>query len=253
MGPPGPDNIYGSGRLNLEPPADTIPPTVNAFSVTPASLIIGNAFTIFYTVSDTGGSGLNHIELWRANDNYGVPSGWTEITSAYLSGNGPASGSFTDIPSSIGSFWYGITVIDNAANWSEEPNPPGPAKVLVLGPDLTGAWTSLAQNCKSTNKGLKCSIKGKVNIQNIGNLDAASSFVRFYLSDDALYDLSDTFLKQATTGKIKMGRNKSKSFSYKFQIGMSATGKYIVAVIDADNTVHEANEYNNNIPYGPMP
>jgi subtilisin-like proprotein convertase family protein len=111
---------------------DTTAPTFSYFDVIPKSLILGNAFTISYTVSDTGGSGLNRVELWRANDSGGSPVGWAEIKRTYLSGNGPLSGSFTDAPSSSGSYWYGMHAEDNAENWSAEPSPPGPIKVTVI-------------------------------------------------------------------------------------------------------------------------
>lgn len=234
---------------------DTIPPTVSAFSVTPSSVIFGNSFTISYTVSDTGSSGLNRVELWRANDSGSSPVGWAEIKRTYLSGNGPTSGSFSDAPTSTGTYWYwyGIRAVDNEGNWSVEPNPPGTIKVTVTAPDLTGTWTSLTQTCKNTMKGIKCKIKGRLNIQNIGNWDALSSFVRFYLSDDNTYDGGDTFLKQVATGKIKKGKSKNRTLSYSFPLGVTVSGKYIIAVIDADNTVVEANETNNNITYGPIP
>ena len=129
------NNNIGSSSPNRVTiiPLDTTPPTVSAFSVTPISLTLGNSFTISYTVSDTGGSGLNRVELWRANDNGGSPIDWAEILPerTSLSGNGPVSGSFSDAPSSTGTYWYGIHVLDNAGNMSLEPNPPGPIQVTV--------------------------------------------------------------------------------------------------------------------------
>ena len=76
-------------------PPDTTAPTVDAFSVHPDFVTLGNAFTIDYTVSDTGGSGLNRTELWRANDSGGSPVDWTEIKRTSISGNS-YSGSFSD-------------------------------------------------------------------------------------------------------------------------------------------------------------
>ncbi|MEA2052111.1 MAG: hypothetical protein U9O90_04720 [Euryarchaeota archaeon] len=40
-------------------------PAVDAFSVTPDSVTLGDTFTIPYTVLDIGGSGLKQVELWR--------------------------------------------------------------------------------------------------------------------------------------------------------------------------------------------
>ena len=144
---------------------------------------------------------------------------------------------------------YIIAVID-ADNTVMEANESN--NIIIYGPilraNLTGMWTSLTQQCK----GGKCKIKGVLNIQNIGYQNAAS-FVRFYLSDDSTYDEGDMFLKQTSTGTLKVGKSKKISLSYSFLSGVSATDKYIIAVIDADNSVLEVNEGDNNIIYGPLP
>jgi ribosomal protein S6 len=90
-------------------------------------------------------------------------------------------------------------------------------------------------------------------IQNIGNEDAGLSYVRFYLSNDEIYDGSDTFLKEVSTGKkMKVGKIKNKKLKYKLPIDETASGKYVIAVIDADNTVTEAIESNNHVINGPI-
>lgn len=129
-------------------------PRVTDFSVTPDSLTLGNPFTISYTVSDTGGSGLKQVELWRAPDSGGIPGTWTKITQTSLPGNGPTSGSFYDTPSSTGSYWYGIHVVDNAGNWNDEKNSNsgnlpgiyGPIKVTVSSQTTPTVTTQPATN-----------------------------------------------------------------------------------------------------------
>ncbi|MFZ3137531.1 MAG: CARDB domain-containing protein [Thermodesulfovibrionales bacterium] len=149
------------------------------------------------------------------------------------------------------SFWNGVdsssgttASINMNANRSVSANF---NQQTLNGPDFTGSWTSLVQSCK----GIKCKINGKCNIQNIGS-ESASSSVRFYLSDDGVYHEGDSFLKEAKTGTLKVGKSKSISLSYSLPSGISATDKYIIALIDADNTVMEANESNNIIIYGPI-
>ena len=111
---------------------ETIKPVVSSFSVSPTTVTSGNSITASWVVSDSGGSGLNTVELWRTPDSGGAPnaSSWAKIKSTTLSGNGPTSGSFSDTPS-LGSFWYGIHVTDQALNLGLEPSPPGPIKVTV--------------------------------------------------------------------------------------------------------------------------
>ncbi len=120
-------------------------------------------------------------------------------------------------------------------------------------PDLTGQWTTpVTQTCNNTRKGQKCTVKGVVTISNVGNKDASSSYVAFYLSDDGTYDEADTPLKRVATGKLKPGKNKSIKLSKSFPVGQIVTDKYIIAVIDKYNSVKEIDETINVIVFGPI-
>ncbi|MCX5676783.1 MAG: DUF4347 domain-containing protein [Planctomycetota bacterium] len=123
---------------------DATPPTVGVFEVAPTTTLFGGYFNIHYIVTDTGGSGLNRVELWRTDDTdaSGNPI-WhndDEVKRTLISGNGPVSDVFTDSPSSVGSYWYGIHVVDNAGNWNDEQNSRtgnqpgdfGPIQVMVV-------------------------------------------------------------------------------------------------------------------------
>jgi hypothetical protein len=139
--------------------ADTTPPTINSFSVTPSSVTLGGSFTISYTVSDTGGSGLNRVELWRANiDGTINDSSWKQIGSAIsLTGDGPSNGNFPpDTPPAAGNYWYGIHVFDNANNYMDERIAGrGPIMVTVnpanSAPTLTGGSVSPPSGDTLTN------------------------------------------------------------------------------------------------------
>ena len=129
------NGALSSGYLTLQP-VDTTPPTVSAFSVTPTSVTVGSPVTISYTVSDTGGSGLNRVELWRTNTYPTWPNQSQNQNSA--SGNGPVSGTFVDTPPSAGDWWYGIHVADTAGNWiTETQGGWQPIHVTVNAPDTT--------------------------------------------------------------------------------------------------------------------
>jgi len=125
-----------SALLKLSVLSDTIPPTIDGFSVSPVSVPLGGTFTISYTVSDAGGSGLSLVELWRTGD----PNSWPAqaLQQQALSGNGPVSGDFGDIPPSTGDWWYGIRVADGAGTWTTETAGGGqPIHVVVDPPDTT--------------------------------------------------------------------------------------------------------------------
>ncbi len=106
--------------------------------------------------------------------------------------------------------------------------------------DLTGKWISLYQTCSVDG----CEITGKFLFQNTGNLDAAGTSVRFYLSEDGsfvegrnpgLMEVKAVALEGGGEQVIRLdlGRNQD------------LRGKYIIAVIDSDNTVVESDKTNN--------
>ena len=132
---------------------DNTSPTVDDFFVLQDSLPLGKSFIMTYIVSDAGGSGLKQVELWRNS----TTEEWNEILPKrkLLKGDGPKSGGFLDSPASIGTYWYGIHVVDNADNLGLEPNPPGPIKVEVTlanqqptasASDITGQPTTMYPN-----------------------------------------------------------------------------------------------------------
>jgi GH25 family lysozyme M1 (1,4-beta-N-acetylmuramidase) len=132
---------------------DTNPPTISAFSVSPNSVTVEGSVTISYTASDTGGSGLKTAQLWRTpDDGYGVPNptSWQQVGSSIdisAGGNGPFQGSFSNTPPLVGTWWYGVHIVDGAipSNWNDEANSQsggvpgvfGPKAVTMTAPDTT--------------------------------------------------------------------------------------------------------------------
>lgn len=112
-------------------PVDNTDPTINSFTASSTSITPGGTITFNYNISDSGGSGLNRAELFRAPDSGGSPGTWSVISTKSHSGNGPVSGSFSDSIATTGTYWYGLHVFDNAGNFRFEPNPPGPIRVTV--------------------------------------------------------------------------------------------------------------------------
>ncbi|MCW4048742.1 MAG: PKD domain-containing protein [Candidatus Bathyarchaeota archaeon] len=99
------------------------PPIVQAFDVQPRSISAGGQFTISYTVSDQGGSGLKQVELWRTDDpsHLNWPQPPNPINTASISGSSK-TGQFQDNPPTSGYYWYGLHVVDNNNLWNEERN-----------------------------------------------------------------------------------------------------------------------------------
>jgi pimeloyl-ACP methyl ester carboxylesterase len=143
---------------------ETVPPTISAFSASPNTALLGNAFTISYTVSDSGGSGLNRVVLRRTSGN-GLANdpGWQDIQTNTVTGNGPVSGNFSDTPPSAGTYWYGAAAFDNANNSQDERQAGlGPTQVTVSLP--TVAMPTISPNggsySGSVQVTLACSTSG---------------------------------------------------------------------------------------------
>ncbi len=215
-------------------PEQISPPSI------PSGQTLGTTETL-YSFS-TGGSLLNSEHPVEYQFNWGdqTLSGWSSSGSAQHSWSSPGIFHITA---------QARCAIDHqvVSSWSDE------ASITInlpSGPDLTGTWTYLTQTCKTSKSVTKCKITGELVIQNIGTQNAPSSVVKFYLSDDGVYDEQDTFLKQATIGKMKAKATKTTKLTY--TLATSVLGKYIIAVIDADHTVNEQYETNNNIAFGPI-
>ena len=114
-------------------------------------------------------------------------------------------------------------------------------------PDLTGQWT-VPPTCSSKGK-----CKGTLTVSNNGTGNALPSTIRFYLSTDQTLDVGDSFLSQVATKALKAGAGKAAKFKYTAPLGVTTSGKFVLAVIDEGNTLAESNETNNMIPSSAMP
>ncbi|MCK5280727.1 MAG: DUF4038 domain-containing protein, partial [Cyclobacteriaceae bacterium] len=109
-------NVLGIKRPVFD---DTVPPQVTSFNINP-TVNINSPITVIYTVTDN--QALKQVELWRTTDDDGIPNSgnWTKMNTKTVSGTS-ASGSFTDSISTVGTYHYGIHVVDQAGNVGYEP------------------------------------------------------------------------------------------------------------------------------------
>jgi len=141
---------------------DTALPVVSAFDVQPRILTTNPTATISWTVTDSGGSYLDHVEVWRAPDASGAPGTWAKIGSNY---NAPASASSwtssaTDAPAA-GTYWYGLHVLDKVGNMATESSSikvinAVPYYALTVAKSGTGTGT-VTSNPSGINCGTDCS------------------------------------------------------------------------------------------------
>jgi hypothetical protein len=83
--------------------------------------------------------------------------------------------------------------------------------------------------------------------------DVPTSVLAVYLSNDTLLDSGDLLLKQFKVGKMKAGQAKSKNIKIKLAAGTTASGQYVIALVDADDSTPDADDTNNVVVFGPMP
>ena len=125
---------------------------------------------------------------------------------------------------------FQVTVTDNSGLQSTDT-----CNVYVqqkAGADLTGTWKSLTYNWNR--------VSGSFTVSNTGNAAAGAFVVRFYLSADGT--TLSRLLAQSSLSSLPAAGSKSLSLSY-YASGLS--GKYIIAVVDANSAVTESNETNN--------
>ncbi|XOB42633.1 MAG: PKD domain-containing protein [Candidatus Nealsonbacteria bacterium] len=118
--------ICGTSDYKVVVDIDSIDPVVDVFNVSPSDPNWSStSIDISWTVSDSGGSHLSHVEVWRADDVGGVPGTWSQIGANY---NAPADSdlwlsSASDSPNESKRYWYGIHVLDNMGNIGTESSP----------------------------------------------------------------------------------------------------------------------------------
>ncbi|KKS34107.1 MAG: hypothetical protein UU95_C0017G0022 [Parcubacteria group bacterium GW2011_GWC2_42_12] len=119
---------------------DSIKPAVDSFTVATGPVIT-------WSVSDTGGSHLARVEVWRAPDASGNPGTWAEVASLrqnIASQNiDTHSGSATDNPDP-GVWWYGLHAVDQANNWAPEATP---RKITIVVANLPSIPTNANAIC----------------------------------------------------------------------------------------------------------
>jgi hypothetical protein len=112
--------------------------------------------------------------------------------------------------------------------------PPAPAPL----PDLTGTWTKFSVY---SGRYFYTTLK----ISNVGTAPAGYSKVSYYRSTDG--KTLSQLLKTFNVSSLNAGS--SISGSYNFSFSSSIRGQYIIAVVDAGNSVNEADETNNRVVY----
>jgi subtilase family serine protease len=83
-------------------------------------------------------------------------------------------------------------------------------------------------------------------VMNTGNIrTGSSSYLRYYLSTDTLFDENDIFLGSDYCGYIDPGQYSFEDIRVSMPMDLNLGENYILFICDYNNTVDEANEFNN--------
>jgi hypothetical protein len=121
------------------------------------------------------------------------------------------------------------------------------------GPDLVSQWNGLVQDCKLVKEIPQCMIKGKIIIQNQGNVTADDSTLGIFMSDDAVVQPEDTSLKEIAIRSLKPGKMRKVNVKIQLPSGVGSANKFVIGIVDTNNVVTEADETNNAAVFGPFP
>lgn len=154
-----------------------------------------------------------------------------------------------------------VVALVPAYSIAKKPVKPGKPGSGIGAPDLTGKSITFKTKCTETS----CTVNNlTLTVENAGDADAKNSRVEFYLSDDATYtttpdELSptvDKLVHRQALGTVKAGKFKKRTVGgglLKKGQTVPTTGKYVIAVLDADNDTSESNELNNVFISEPIP
>ena len=118
------------------------------------------------------------------------------------------------------------------------------ARSIKVGPDLVIQALTVPGS-----GGIDSTIVVNDTTQNTGGGPAAASVVRFYLSTDNVLDGNDTLLAGSrNVGPLDPGASSSGSTTVTIPASIAAGNYYVIAKADADGTVAETSELNNNFP-----
>ena len=119
--------------------------------------------------------------------------------------------------------------------------------------DATGEWSSLTQTCRGSSP-IRCSLRGQFIVENKSAVSIPRTALAIYLSDDTTVNPATALLlKIYGVNRLKPGQMKKQNINLNLPAGVTASGKYVIAVVDADDNLPDSDDSDNVVPYGPIP
>ena len=209
----------------------------------PASSAPGAEINIRDTTRNAGagGSGETTTRLWlSANKTVGtgdVDLG-SRLVPALAAGAQHVATTAVTLPDVAPGFYYVLAQADadaDAAESNEGDNVK--AKAILLGPDLTVKSMVFSPSSPTSSAPVTITLT----INNLGGATAGGSITRIYRSGNGKLDGSDSLLAELPLGALGSGGTAAQATS----LTLPAGTYYVLAIVDAANTVAEAKETNN--------
>lgn len=237
----------------LTPPEQFPDLTVLNQSVNSSAVTAGSSLPVSCTVKNQGDAPaaasrikyyLSADTVYDANDSY---MGYNDV-SELNSGSTDLKNASLTIPAGTDSgTWYILFAADadNSINESLENNNIGYSQISVMPliqyPDLSISSLSAAPTSVTggENVYVSCTVKNR------GDAPSGDARLRYYLSDNTLYDSSDTYLGYNDIAALNSGSTAVKNSSLQIPPDTYEGTWYILCYADAGNAVTESNEDNN--------
>ena len=127
-------------------------------------------------------------------------------------------------------------------------------QAVCLPYDLTGTWLACGVACSQSGTTQRCFLQGEFLVENLGTAGTPAADVNFYLSGDNAFDCKDKLLgPSAAIPPLGAGQTAIVPLKARVRDAAAATGKYIIARVDAAGAVAETDEANNRVVFGPVP
>ena len=196
-----------------------------------------------HLISSDVGSGVSYYNIYASEDG-GAFQALVKNTA------GPTI-TFTGVTGH--SYAFFSQAVDGAGN-VEPLKTAAEASTKIRGADLIGGWKGEVNETTTASGRVKLTGKLKITNQSPLTATSAGSIVRFYLSADGTFAASDPVVgKDVPFDALAAGADVKLPIKLKLPAGTAASGMYLIAVIDPEKTVPEADTTNNTIVYGPLP
>jgi plastocyanin len=105
--------------------------------------------------------------------------------------------------------------------------------------DLSGSWQKVRQGCQPGQ--LTCQIKAKFTVQNSSGVVEPPSTLQIFLSNNMTVGGGDTLLQTIAVGPVDPGATVPVKMAFDLDLGVSASGSFLIAVLQGNNVAVFAN------------